>query len=302
MKWLRSTAQSYAIFIPGAKSYIDSAFNDLDAIQEEHGDEVNKIISQTYSELKDATKGGASLETAQKSWEILEKCFKQLGDLASDSASRILDNHPELKEKVGGNIDQLKNMANQYGPEAKEELNRTYSRIQDAIKGGVSAETISKVKSIIDEEVKRFNKMGDEAWEKGMEQAKPYFDRNPQAKEIVEKNAETLKQGNFSELLLKLKDSVSSGNIEDLEKYAKNSVEKAKQSGFGQSMEQYAKMIPGADKILPKLQQLQEVAGKHGAEAEKIVKGAYQDIQEVIQKRIGEAENLAEKAGKDAKS
>jgi hypothetical protein len=35
---LRSTANHYAAFIPGGKSYVDAAFKDIDAIREKHGD------------------------------------------------------------------------------------------------------------------------------------------------------------------------------------------------------------------------------------------------------------------------
>ena len=43
LQWLRQTATSYAAFVPGAKSYVDSAFDDLDAIHKKHGSEVDKI-------------------------------------------------------------------------------------------------------------------------------------------------------------------------------------------------------------------------------------------------------------------
>ncbi|RDW66212.1 hypothetical protein BP6252_09847 [Coleophoma cylindrospora] len=301
LKWLRSTAQSYAVFIPGAKSYVDTAFNDLDTIEKNHRGEVDEIVGKAYSELKSVSNEGMNLETAQKAWSILEKYMAKLGDLASDSASELLDNHPELKDKIGGNLDQLKSMAKSYGPEAKKELDQTYSQIKDVVAGGVGAGSIAKIKKLIDEKVEKMKKLGDEAWKKGMEQAKPYFDKNPKLKEIVEKNASSLKNGNFGELFEKVKDSASSGNTESLEKYIKDAGEKAKQSGAGQSIEGYVKMIPGAEKIFPNLQKLQEVAKKHGDEAEKLLKETYKDIEDVLQTRVGEAEKLAKKAGKDAK-
>jgi hypothetical protein len=56
-----------------------------------------------------------STETATKSWEVLQNALGKLGDLAADSASEILDNHPQIKEKVGENLDQLKSMAQNGG-------------------------------------------------------------------------------------------------------------------------------------------------------------------------------------------
>ena len=289
LKWLRSTANSYAAFIPGAKSYVDAAFNDLDKVQANHGKEVEDIVNNAYKELKDATKSGMSVETATKTWEILEKSIKQLGELASDSASEILDNHPQVKEMVGGNLDQLKSMADNYGPEAKKQLEETYQQISDVIKGGVSMQSINKVRQLVQEKSDQMRKFGDEAWKKGMEQAKPYLDKNPQVKEIVEKNQESLRNGNFGELFEKIKEAVSSGSTDQLQQYVK------------QAGEQYSKMMPNSGGIFDTMQKLQDIAKDHGKEAEEIVKGTYEDIRKILQKRIGEAEKVAAKAGKNAK-
>ncbi|KAG4420783.1 hypothetical protein IFR04_006063 [Cadophora malorum] len=301
LKWLRSTTSQYAAFIPGAKPYVDSAFNDLDKVQAKHGDEVDKIVNNAYKELKAATKSGLSMETAVKAWSILEKTMSQLGELAKDSAGEIIDEHPELKEKLGGGLDQLKGMADSYGPEAKKELDQTYQQIKDVVKGGVSVETINKVKKLIEEKTEKVRKMGDEAWKKGLEQAKPYLDKSPEVKKLVEENADALKQGNVSEIFAKVKDAVSSGNIDSLQDYVKQAGEKAKQSGFGKNIEQYAKMIPGGDQILPKLMKLQEVAKTRGDDAEKILKEAFKDVQDVLNKKTDELEKLADSAKKEAK-
>jgi hypothetical protein len=293
LKWFRSTVTSYAAFIPGAKSYVDTAFNDLDKIEQKHRGEVDEIVSKAYSEMKDATKSGLSIETAQRTWEILEKYLKQLGELAADSASEILDNHPELKDKVGGNIDQLKSMANSYGPEAKKELDRTYDQIKEVLAGGVGIGAIEKIRKIVEEKVEKVKQMGDEAWKKGMEQAKPYLDKNPQIKELIEKNQDALKSGNITELYEQLKE----GNADKIQDYVKQATEKAKNSGMGKNMEQYIKMIPGGSQIIPKLTQLQEVAKKHGDEAEKIMKETYEEIANILSKKQKDVEKLAGKSG-----
>jgi len=301
LKWLRTTATSYAAFIPGAKAYVDSAFNDIEAIQQKHSKEVDEIVSNAYSELRDTTKGGLTIDTATKTWEVLQKYLSQLGDLAGDSFSEIIDNHPQLKEKVGGNLDQLKSMAKSYGPEAQDQLKQTFDQMKDVVKGGVSADSINKLRQIIQEKTEQVKKLGDEAWKKGMEQAKPYLEKNPKVKELVEKNTDFLKKGNATELLEKVKDSVQSGNTGSLEDYINSAKEKANQSGMSGELKKYMKMIPGGDQIIPKLGQLQEVAQKHGDDADKILKETYEEISQVLKKRIGEAEELANKAGKDAK-
>jgi predicted DNA-binding antitoxin AbrB/MazE fold protein len=302
LQWLKNTATSYAAFIPGAKPYVDGAFKDLEKIQEKHGDEVNKIVSRTYDELKDASKKGVSMETAARSWEIIEKAVSELGQLAGDSANEILDNHPKVKEQVGGNLDKLKQMTDGYGgEEAKKELEQTYQQIKDVLKGGFSAETVTKIKKVIDEKTEKVKKLGDEAWKKGLEQAKPYLDKNPQVKKMVEENAESLKQGNVKEIFEQVKKAVETGDTDELKKYVKQAGDKARNTGLGQSIEGYAKMIPGGSEIVPQLMKLKEVAEKRGEEGQGILKGAYEDVKDVLKKRIGEAEKLAEKAKEDSK-
>lgn len=301
LDWLRNAAQSYAAFIPGAKGYVDSAFDDLDAIRAKHGDEVDKIVREAYDEMRDVLgKGDVSFVTAHKTWDVITKHMSRIGELAGDASQQIMDNHPQLKEKVGGNIDKLKEYGDKYGPEAKKEVDRTWQQISDVVKTGLSAANIKKIQDIVQEKVDKMKKLGDEAWEKGMEQAKPYLEKNPQVKKLVEENADALKSGNVQQLYEKVKTAVEKGDMGDLESYVKSAADKAKQSGFG-DFDQYLKKIPGGDQILPKLSQLQEAAQKHGDDAQKILKDAVSEISEILKKKGDEASKLAEKAKEDTK-
>lgn len=76
IQWLRQTAKSYASYIPGAQAYVDSAFDDIGAIQKKHGEEVNNIVNEAYDELNDATTKGVSLDTAAKAWDIIQVCAR----------------------------------------------------------------------------------------------------------------------------------------------------------------------------------------------------------------------------------
>ncbi|KAJ4318416.1 hypothetical protein N0V94_004462 [Neodidymelliopsis sp. IMI 364377] len=311
LEWLRNAAQSYAAFIPGAKGYVDSAFNDLDAVRAKHGDEVDSIVKEAYGELRDVLKGGdISVFTAQQAWQVLVKHLGRIADLSGDAAQQIMDNHPKLKEKVGGNLDTLKQLGDQYGPEAKKEVDRTWQQISDIIKTGVNPANIEKIKSVVQEKVEKVKQLGDKAWEKGMEQAKPYLDKNPQIKKLVEENKDALKTGNVQELYEKVKTAVEKGDTGDLEGYVKDAAsqakDKAQQSGFDvdsvqKYAEQYMKKIPGGDQIMPKLQQLQEAASKHGDEAQKIFKDAVSEVTEVLKKHGDKAQSLAKEAKEDTK-
>jgi uncharacterized protein YqgV (UPF0045/DUF77 family) len=190
-------------------------------------------------------------------------------------------------------------MADSYGPEAKKELDETYAQIKDVVKGGVSAGSLGKVQQLIQEKSEKMKRFGDQAWKQGFEKWKPYLDKKPEVKKVVEENMDSLKKGNLREVFEQVRKAVEGGSLDDLRKYVKDAGEKAKDSGLGKGIEEYVKMIPGGSEILPKLQKLQEVAKTRGDEAESILKGTYEDIQDVLQRRISEAEKLAEKARKD---
>ena len=304
LEWLRSTAKSYAAFIPGAKGYVDSAFDDLDAVRNKHGKEVDDIVKEAYGELKDISQEGMSVAAATKAWDILQKHLKRIGDLAGDAASDIINNHPALKEKVGGNLDQLKQMGDKYGPEAKKQVDETWDQIRDIIKSGASASTIPKIQSLVQEKVQKIQELGGKVWDQGLEKAKPYLDKSPEVKKLVEENKEKLKkQGNVQELYEKVKDAVQSGNTDALKQYVQNTVKNVGQAsgGDGGGIAKYLNMFPDGGEIIPKLKQLQDIAQEHGEEAEKIAKDTVKEIQEVLQKKVGEAEDLAQKAKKNAK-
>ena len=305
LQWLRQAATSYAAIIPGAKGYIDAAFNDLDEIHSKHADEVDAIVKEAYNELKGVSQeSGMSVASAQKAWEILQKHLNRVADLAVDSAQEIMNNHPTLKEKVGGNLDRLKQLGDNYGPEAKKQVDETWNEIRDILKNGANLSSIGKIQALVQDKLKKLQELGQKAWEKGMEQAKPYLDKSPKVKQLVEENKDALKQGNAMELYEKIKESVSSGNTDSIEKYIRNAVDKAKKSaggGGGGGLEQYLNKIPGAGEIMPKIGQLRDIAQKHGPEAEKIAKETYEELQQVLQKKLSEAEKVAEKAKKESK-
>ena len=284
LQWLRQNAQTYAAFVPGAKGYVDAAFNDLDAIRSKQGDKVDGIVKEAYNELKDVTQQGMSLEVAQKAWAILQKHLKAIGDLAGDATSDILNNHPAIKEQVGGNLDRLKEMGDMYGPEAKNQVDQTWTQIQDIIKGGISIDTASKIRSVVQEKMDLVKKMGDDAWTKGMEQAKPYLEKFPKVKEMIEKNADSLKQGNATELLAKVKDTIQSGNTDSLESYVKSAVDNAKSKGG--HLEAVMKGFPGADEIkltVEELRKLADMGGESGEEAFKIAAEALAQVEQIIE-------------------
>ncbi|KAK4939870.1 hypothetical protein LTR10_019938 [Elasticomyces elasticus] len=300
VEWLRDTVKSYTKMIPGASGYVDKAFEDLEKIRQKHGDEVDSIIHDTYNELKGATNKGFSVEAVEQAWDIIQKCFSRIASLAVDAGQDIMDNHPQLQEKLGGSFSQLKQMGNEYGPEAKQKVDETYQQVRDILKGGIGFSTISELQKLLQDKTQELKKYGDAAWQKGFEQAKPLFDKQPQLKEFIEKNKDKLLQGDLGQLWNKVQEAVKSGNTDDVEKFVKEQVNSMSQKAGG-GIEQYLQMIPGGSEIGSKLQQLQELSQKHGKEAEQLAKSAMDDIKNVLSKKVEEGQKLKEKVEKDAK-
>jgi hypothetical protein len=285
INYVKEFAYSYVAWIPGGRKYIDTAFKDLDTLRQNHKDDVDKIIRETYTDFQEVSKTGLSRDSLNKAMEALSNLSQKIGALAADAAQDLMDNHPQLKESVGPRIEQLKSMGDQYGPEVKQEVDRTWDQVKEIMAGGISATNINKARKIVEEKVEQVKKLGDQAWSKGLEQAKPYLDKNPKVKEIIENNADALKQGNAKELFEKVKSKGS---------------EMSSKWGFG-GMDQYLKMIPNGGEILPKLQQLKEVAEKHKSEGEKLLKETMEELQKVLEKQSNKAQDIVEKAKKDAK-
>jgi hypothetical protein len=302
---IKNFCYSYVTLVPGGRGYVDSAFQDVETIRQNHREEADQILNDGYKQFQDLSKSGLSMETASKAYEIIADLTKKIGSLAGDAMSDIVDNHPQLKEKFGGSFDQLKQMGEQYGPEAKKQVDETWSQVRDVLGGGLTAANLDKVRKLIQEKVEQVKKLGDEAWKKGLEQAKPLLDKNPKVKELVEKNADVLKEGNVKELFDKVKNAVESGDFGGFEDYVKKTADKAKSNGSQASeslgLSQYFDMIPDGSEILSKLQQMKEVAEKHSEEGEKLVKETMDEVKQVLEKKSQKAQEILDKAKKEAK-
>ena len=306
VSYIKQYAYSYVGWIPGGRAYVDAAFQDWEKVRENNKDEADKLVNDAYKQFQDLSKSGLSMETASKAFDVLADLGKKVANLAGDAIGDLIDNHPQVKEKLGGNVDQLKQLGDKYGPEAKKQVDETWKQVKDIFAGGFSAASISKARKLIEEKVEEIKKLGDKAWKKGMEEAKPYLDKNPKIKELIEKNADALKQGNATELFKRAKSAADSGDLGDLEKYVKDATEKAKSKGNELTggwvdIEKYIKEIPNGGEVMEKLQQLSEVASEHKEEGEKLFKETVEELRQVLEKKSEKAQEIAGDAKKDAK-
>ncbi|KAK8076688.1 Fungal specific transcription factor domain-containing protein [Apiospora phragmitis] len=287
--------------------YVDMAFKDFETVREKNKDEADKLVNDAYKQFQNLAKSGLSLETARKAYDVLADLSKKLANLAGNSVNDLMDNHPKLKEQLGGNIDQLKQLGEQYGPEAKKQVDETWKQLSDIFKGGFSAASVDKARKLIQEKTEQVKKLGDEGWKKGLEQAKPYLDKYPQAKKLLEENEDALKQGNTTELFKTLSSSLEKKDLGGFEDYVKKTVDQAKSKGqqagqsFGLNLDSYFNMIPQGGEILPKLKQMKEVAEKHQDEGEKLLKETMDEIKQVLEKKSQRAQEIIDKAKKESK-
>lgn len=303
---IKQFAYSYVAWVPGGRAYVDAAFKDLDTLRKNQGDEVDKIVSDAYKRLADVSKSGLSLETASKVYDVIADVTEQLGGLAGDAIGDIVDNHPQLKKQLGPGVDQLKQLSEELGPEAKKIADETWGQVKKIAAGGFTVSTANEIRKLVEEKVEQVKKLGDKAWQKGLEQAKPYLDKNPQVKELIENNADILKTGNATELFKQVKNAAESGKLGDLEDYVNKATEKAKAKGsqaassFGGGYEQFFKMIPEGSEILPKLQQLSKVFQEHSKEGEALLKETAADLKKVLEEKTKKAQKIAESAQKES--
>lgn len=299
LDYLRKQATFYAGFVPGGKSVVDNTFKDIDLIREKHGADVDKIVSETYKELKQVTDKGLSVESASEAWQVLSKALGRIASLAGDASQQVIENHPMLKEKVGGNIDQLRSLADKLGPEAKQKFDQTWEEVQDILKGGLDASTLDRIRQLVQKKTSEVQKLGEKAWEQSLQEAKPFLDKNPQVKELLEKNRSSLLSGNITKLFQQLKQAATSGNAQGLESYIKEATQKIKDSSS--SLEGYLDMLPGGSELLPKFEQFQELSIKHSKDAERLAKETIDEISQVLSKKLEEGKKLMDDASQKKK-
>jgi len=301
---------AYVAWVPGGRQYVDTAFKDFESIRERHGEDVDRIVAETYQQFQDVAKSGLSMESASKAYDALAELGQKLAKLAGSAADQILENHPQLKEKVGGPINQLKQMGEQYGPEAKKMVDETWDQVGDILAGGFSADSVDKVRRLVEDKSQKLRQFGDQAWQKGLEQAKPYLDKNPQVKELVMKNQDKLRQGNATALFKQVKTAAEGGDFQKFEEYIKNAVDKTKSSagqkassvmggstfaGLGQFLGLSSK--DGGD-LRKHLELLSEVVNNHASEGKKLLEETRDELKQVLEEKAKKAQKIVDSAQK----
>ncbi|KAG6022833.1 hypothetical protein E4U19_004743 [Claviceps sp. Clav32 group G5] len=299
---IKQYAYSYAAWIPGGKSYVDAAFKDWETVRKTHQKEADKIISDAYNQLKELSKSDLSLATASKAYDVLADVTKKIASLGKEAISDVADNHPGAKGTINRGVEKLQDMGENYSPDSMKLIDQTYSQVKDIIMAeGGSAAKFDQVRKLVEEKAQQISGLSDEAWKKGIEAAKPFLEKNPKIKDLIEKNADVFKNTNVNELFQKLR----SGDMEDLQKYVQDTIEKGKDmasdAGDNLGLGKYLKMVPQGGDVLQKLQQIGQIADKHKDEGEKLFKDTVEEIKKILEKQSEKGKKIVEKATKEAK-
>ncbi|KAK0665458.1 hypothetical protein QBC41DRAFT_232708 [Cercophora samala] len=312
---VKEVCYSYAGWVPGGRQYVDVAFKDIEDIRDANKEEVDKLVAETYKEFQNITAAGLTLEAASRSWEALQRLSQRIATLSANASEQLLDNHPQLKEKFGGSFETLKQMGSQYGPEAKKVVDDTWKQVNDIIKGGFTAENADKVRKLVEEKTQQVRKMGDQVWDKGLETAKPYLDKSPAVRDLINNNKDVLKNGNASELFSKIKSMTESGESSKLEDYVKQAISKAKESGekgkswtssivggstgFGVLSQFLGSSSEGVtQKVKDNIGVLSEVYKKHSEEGQKLLEETKDDLRKLLEEKAKKAQKIADAAAK----
>jgi len=308
---VKNFCYSYVAWVPGGRQYVDAAFKDLESIREKNGQDVDKIVSETYAKFQDIAKSGLSMESASKAYDALAELGQKLAKLAGSAADQILENHPQLKEKVGGPMNQLKQMGDEYGPEAKKMVDETWDQVSDVLKDGFSAQNADKVRKLVEEKSQKLRQFGEQAWQKGLEQAKPYLDKSPKVKELVMDNQDILKKGNATALFKQVKDAAESGDAGKLEEYVKDALEKAKSAGSKASSSimgsggfaGLGQLLGGSSQeasseVRKHIDLLSELVKNHSTESKKLIEETRDDLKRLLEDKAKKAQGIVDSAEK----
>ncbi|MCJ1277472.1 hypothetical protein MMC21_005285 [Puttea exsequens] len=299
MDWLRDNTDIYEVYIPGSADEIDSFLDDVDTIRYMYAAEVDSILLEAYQELEaEAILEDMTPTKAEKAWAVLQKHMQRVDDLALDAGDDVLANHYALKAKVGRSLDQLKQMGDSYGADAKKQVDATNAQIKDLLAKEVDT-TSAKIQNLVDAQKKKVQAVGDKAWDQSMAMAKPVLEKNAAAKKVVEENQVKLR-GNVAEFNEKVNESVQAGNAKIIEDYASmvGKVQQRRSDRRAWALAQYLRLTDSGADVISNLKKIQQIAQQYGSQGEQLGKDTLAEVDAVLKKRVGQGQDLA----KDAKS
>jgi hypothetical protein len=267
LKYLRSTAKAFVGVIPGASGYVDSTFDSLDELAKSHGKDFDEIVQGTYHEfINIAQEGRADQQTAARLLKLLKERSSQMIELSQRASSGIigpiLENHPEVKEKLGSTYEKLRQAASQAGPEARQIMDDALNQVKEAFDRGINEKSIKGAQESLQKAADRVSEStqtkAKEAWESSKKQAQPYLDKFPQIKTALDDKAGALMSqgGNAKEIWNKIKKlgeekSPSKETVKEVEDFINDKAESSKKGAgdMWSTIEKFTEGTPGSEQV-----------------------------------------------------
>lgn len=132
LETLKAITKSYVAFIPGSSTYVDSTFEQIEELQEKHGDETNKVLQEITDEIsKTVSEGKPDISTAAKVIDSLRKGMSKLQELGKKIGGDALEKNPKAKEMLSTGFGQLMSMAGKGDQEAKKAYEAISERVRE---------------------------------------------------------------------------------------------------------------------------------------------------------------------------
>ncbi|EPQ57462.1 hypothetical protein GLOTRDRAFT_38540 [Gloeophyllum trabeum ATCC 11539] len=334
LAYLRQTAKTYVGLIPGLSSYVDSTFDAFDALAEKHGDEVNAIARKGYDEIQaivGESGGKADLQTATKIMNVLQARAGELQELArrvgGDAGEQLFERYPQLREKLGGGYEQLRELVEKQGPEAKRIFDDTKKQVMQILSKGMSPEAMSQAQELVQSKVAEVRKLAEssakQAWDSGLNQAQPYLDQLPEIRQMLEENAgkfiaagaAALPSGGgvAKEVFDRIREVAESKGgkqkekVEELKRFVQEKAREAEERGKGgmsngwESLVAFIRTVPGGQEKTPNAKEFLKLSQERGDDAKQLAKETYEEILRVLEEKGKEAKKLAEETKDEAK-
>jgi len=335
VSFLRSVAKSYLAVVPGATTYVDSAFDSLEELKETHGEEVNKILTEAYNNvqeiIKDAKGKGADLETAKRVWEVLGTSVMQLRELSKkagvDAFSKLEEKHPQVAKTLGSGYRNLKDLAETSGPEAKKLYDETTQQLKDIFSEGYSQDALDKARDLVQSKSSQIREVAQQAsqkaWDASLRRSSSYLNKLPEVKQLLSDNASKFisagitASGEANEVFDQVKDVAEEKDeekrkqrVKDLKNLIEHKAEEMEERGRGsvergwESLQEWVKMVPGGEEALEKAPDMKvfvQLSQNKSEKAKKLAKETYDDVFRVLEEKAKKAKGIVEETKDEAK-
>jgi hypothetical protein len=254
--------KSYAGVIPGVSSYVDETFDAIDQLHDNHREEFDKVLQETYNDVSDVLKDvkdkglqGMDAATANKLMSVISKRVSQFNELGKkvggDAFKKFEQKYPQVTGTLGSSYEELKSFAEQSGPEAKKLVSDTVSQIQDVMSNSKSTpDALNRARQLVEEKSQQLKEL---VWDKAAKEV----ESNPELKDLLNKNkgafiAAGSSLGSFSEVIQHVRDVATGGfdkeKVKDLTEFVQSRAKDAQNRGW-EGLQSWVKSIPGGGEV-----------------------------------------------------